>query len=105
MTTYVVTVPGTFTDGIEAGAKTELTRALRPADPHATQLGNTEDLDVLVVNEDNTFTLHMRVEADSRADAEQDARRLADSALREAGLDENSAPLGPVIITGIDSDV
>ncbi|MDH6214019.1 hypothetical protein [Streptomyces pseudovenezuelae] len=105
MTTYVVTVPGTFTDGIEAGAKAELTRALRPADPHATQLGNTEDLDVLAVNEDNTFTLHMRVEADNRADAEQDARHLADSALREAGLDESSAPLGPVVITGIDSDV
>ncbi len=54
MTTYVISVPGTFTDSLAAGRRAELARALRPADPRWTQLGNEEDLDVLSVNEDNT---------------------------------------------------
>ncbi|MFJ9821407.1 hypothetical protein ACIRU3_40400 [Streptomyces sp. NPDC101151] len=105
MTTYVITVPGTFTTGVEADARARLSRALGPADPHTTRMGSTEDLDVLNVNEDNTFTLRLTVEADTGPHAEQEARRLADSALRGAGLDEKAAPLGPAVITGIDSEI
>ncbi|MFJ7149248.1 hypothetical protein ACIQVT_13770 [Streptomyces sp. NPDC100445] len=105
MTTYVISVPGTFTSGIGADARTRLARALRPADPHGTRMGSAEDLDVLSLNEDNTFTLRLTVEADTGPHAEEEARRLADSALRDAGLDEGNAPLGPAIITGIDSEV
>ncbi|MER6037614.1 MULTISPECIES: hypothetical protein [unclassified Streptomyces] len=105
MTTYVITVPGTFTTGVGDEARARLSRALRPADPHTTRMGSTEDLDVLNVNEDNTFTLRLTVEADTGPHAEDEARRLADSALRDAGLDERSAPLGPAFVTGIDSEV
>ncbi|MEV6839277.1 hypothetical protein AB0N17_33025 [Streptomyces sp. NPDC051133] len=105
MTTYVISVPGTFTGGIGADVRTRLARALRPADPHGTRMGSAEDLDALSVNEDNTFTLRLTVEADTGPHAEEEARRLADSALRDAGLDERSAPLGPTVITGIDSEV
>ncbi|MEU7428493.1 hypothetical protein [Streptomyces sp. NPDC040750] len=105
MTTYVISVPGTFTAGAAAETRSRLARALRPADPHETRLGNAEDLDVLSVNDDNTFTLRLTVEADSGPHAEEEARRLADSALRDAGLDDGSTPLGPAVITGIDSDI
>jgi hypothetical protein len=105
MTAYVISVPGTFTDTIGASTRADLTHALRPGDPHRTQLGNEEDLDVLTVNEDNTFTIRLTVEADSGPHAEQDARQLADAALRAAGLDESSAPLGPAVVTGIDSEI
>ncbi|MFG2634614.1 hypothetical protein ACGFX8_11890 [Streptomyces sp. NPDC048362] len=107
MTTYVISVPGTFTAGAAAETRSRLARALRPADPHETRLGNAEDLDVLSVNDDNTFTLRLTVEADSGPHAEEEARRLllGDSALRDAGLDDGSTPLGPAVITGIDSEI
>ncbi|MEU3829170.1 hypothetical protein AB0F36_28225 [Streptomyces sp. NPDC029080] len=105
MTTYVISVPGTFTAGAEPDTRNRLARALRPADPHGTRMGNAEDLDVLSVNEDNTFTLRLTVDADTGPHAEEEARRLADAALRDAGLDERSAPLGPAVITGIDSEI
>jgi hypothetical protein len=105
MTTYVISVPGTFTGTVGARTRADLARALRPADPHRTQLGNEEDLDVLSVNEDDTFTLRLTVEADSGPRAEADARRLADRALHAAGLDDGSVALGPAVITGIDSEV
>ncbi|WP_320782096.1 hypothetical protein [Streptomyces sp. CRN 30] len=105
MTTYVISVPGTFTEGAEDGTRAELARALRPADPHRTQLGDEEDLDVLTVNDDGTFTVRLTVDADSGPEAEGKARRLAESALATAGLDGNRAPLGPAVITGIDSDI
>ncbi|MET8948371.1 hypothetical protein ABZX30_33780 [Streptomyces sp. NPDC004542] len=105
MTTYLITVPGTFTGGIDEDERARLSRALRPADPHTTRTGSTEDLDALTVNDDNTFTIRLSVEADSQAHAEEDARDLADSALRDAGLDPDSAPLGPAAVTGIDSDI
>ncbi|WP_405864999.1 MULTISPECIES: hypothetical protein [unclassified Streptomyces] len=104
MTTYLITVPGTFISGTGADTRAELTRALRPADPHRTQMGSAEDLDVLTVNEDNTFTIRLTIEADSGSGAEQEARRLAESALRDAGLGAAMAPLGPAVITGIDSE-
>ncbi|MGW0208442.1 hypothetical protein ACWDZ8_22445 [Streptomyces sp. NPDC003233] len=105
MTTYVISVPGTFTADIGTDTRTRLARALSPADPHGTRMGSAEGLDVLRVNEDNTFTLRLTVEADTGPHAEQEARRLAGSALQDAGLDERSAPLGPAVITGIDSEV
>ncbi|WP_129311365.1 hypothetical protein [Streptomyces sp. L2] len=105
MTTYVISVPGTFTAGIDADVPGRVSSALRPADPHGTRMGNTQDLDVLTVNEDATFTVRLTVEADTRHDAEEEARRLAGSALREAGLDERTAALGPAVVTGIDSEV
>ncbi|MEU4875981.1 hypothetical protein [Streptomyces sp. NPDC021608] len=105
MTTYVITVPGTFTAGIEDEVRTRLNQALRPADPHRTRMGDAQDLDPLTVNDDDTFTIRMAVEADSVPDAEEDARRLADSALRAAGIDGSAAPLGPAVITGIDSEL
>ncbi|MFG2606309.1 hypothetical protein ACGFT2_22570 [Streptomyces sp. NPDC048514] len=105
MTTFVISVPGTFTTAVAAETRTRLARALRPADPHGTRMGNAEDLDVLSVNEDNTFTLRLTVEADTGPHAEEEARRLADSALRDAGVDEGGAPLGPAVITGIDSEI
>ena len=105
MTTYVISVPGTFTADIGADTRTRLATALRPTDPHGTRMGSAEGLDVLSVNEDNTFTLRLTVEADTGPHAEQEARRLAGSALEDAGLDERSAPLGPAVVTGIDSEV
>ncbi|MFF1546309.1 hypothetical protein [Streptomyces sp. NPDC058291] len=105
MTTYVITVPGTFTAGIGDDERTRLSRALRPADPHHTRMGDAQDLDPLTVNEDDTFTIRLAVEADSVPDAEQDARRFADSALQAAGLDASDAPLGPAVVTGIDSEL
>ncbi|MFC7815707.1 MULTISPECIES: hypothetical protein [unclassified Streptomyces] len=106
MTTYVISVPGTFTGAVQDTAREELARALRPADPHrTTHLGDEEDLDALSVNDDGTFTIRLTVEADTAAHAEGRAREVADSALRAAGLDDGSAPLGPTVVTGIDSDV
>ncbi|WP_306955451.1 hypothetical protein [Streptomyces sp. B4I13] len=105
MTTYVITVPGTFTTTVGDAARTRLGRALRPADPHHTRMGEAQDLDPLTVNEDDTFTIRLAVEADSAMQAEEDARRLADAALHDAGLDDTSAPLGPAVVTGIDSGV
>ncbi|MDX3801110.1 hypothetical protein [Streptomyces sp. AK04-3B] len=105
MTTYVITVPGTFTTTVGDDTRTRLGRALRPSDPHHTRMGDAQDLDPLTVNEDDTFTIRLAVEADSAPHAEEDARRLANSALHDAGLDETSAPLGPAVVTGIDSEV
>jgi hypothetical protein len=105
MTTYVISVPGTFTGAVPDTTKDELARALRPADPHRTHMGDKEDLDALSVNDDGTFTIRLTVEADTAAHAEGRAREVADSALRAAGLDGSSAPLGPSAVTGIDSDV
>ena len=105
MTTYVISVPGTFTGEVQDATTDELARALRPDDPHRTQLGDEEDLDALSLNDDGTFTIRLTVEADTAAHAESRAKEIADSALRTAGLDRGSAPLGPTLVTGIDSDV
>ncbi|MEU0227388.1 hypothetical protein ABZ177_23960 [Streptomyces sp. NPDC006284] len=105
MTTYVISVPGTFTGTVQDGTKDELARALRPDDPHGTHLGDEEDLDALSLNDDGTFTIRLTVEADTTAQAEGRAHEVADAALRAVGLDANSAPLGPSVVTGIDSDV
>ncbi|MFE2266678.1 hypothetical protein [Streptomyces griseosporeus] len=103
MTTYVISVPGTFTGGAGHDVRDELVRALRPADPHRTHLGAEEDIDILTVHDDDTFTVRLTVEADSAPEAERKARRLTESALTAVGLDDGTAPLGPAVVTGIDT--
>jgi hypothetical protein len=105
MTTYVVTVPGTFLEAPSAAARDALVRALRPLDPHGTGFGETEDLDILTVYDGTpAFSLRLEVKADTGPAAEQRARGLASEALLTAGIPPESAPLGEPVITGIDTD-
>ncbi|MFC9931802.1 hypothetical protein [Streptomyces sp. NPDC127190] len=103
MTTYVISVPGTFTGGAAHDVRDELVRALRPADPHRTHMGEREDIDILTVHDDDTFTVRLTVEADSGPEAEGKGRRLTESALNAVGLDDGAALLGPAVVTGIDT--
>ncbi|OKK03825.1 hypothetical protein AMK26_20715 [Streptomyces sp. CB03234] len=103
MTTYVITIPGTFLRELTDDARSVLVRHLRPADPRQTSLGRAEDLDVLTVNDNGTFSVRLEVEADNSRSAEEVARRTATAALREAGYTENEAPTGPAAVTGIDA--
>ncbi|MDT7799248.1 MAG: hypothetical protein QOI78_2681 [Actinomycetota bacterium] len=102
MTTYVVTVPGTFLDAPPDGSKDALVRALRPVDPQGTEFGEAEHLDILTVYEDTpAFSLRLEVEADTKAAAGENARELVAQALHAAGIAAKSAPLGEPVITGI----
>ncbi|MER5949509.1 hypothetical protein ABT127_26005 [Streptomyces sp. NPDC001904] len=103
MTTFVITIPGTFVRTADAQVRAQIERQLREADPHRTELGREEDLDLLTVNDDNTFSIHLEVTADASAQARDRAGELAAQALSAAGFDENDAPLGPSIVTGIDN--
>ncbi|MET9803032.1 hypothetical protein [Streptomyces sp. NPDC006368] len=104
MTTYVITIPGTFLRELDDSARSTLVRHLRPADPRHTSLGRAEDLDVLTVNDNGTFSVRLEVEADDSHGAEEIARRAATAALREAGYTEDEAPTGPAAVTGIDTE-
>lgn len=105
MTTFVVTVPGTFLDAPTAQAREALVRALRPADPQGTDFGEAEDLDILTVyGGTSAFSLRLEVDADTRSAAEDTARQLAASALHAAGYTPRTAPLGEPVITGIDKE-
>ncbi|MFF1837007.1 hypothetical protein ACFVXE_22800 [Streptomyces sp. NPDC058231] len=105
MTTYVITVPGTFVHGITDAARSEVERRLRPQDPQNTDLGETEDLNLLTIQDDgNAFSVRLQVEASDRASAESDAARLVSAALRSSGLSMDDAPLGPAAVTGIDRE-
>ncbi|HEY5835321.1 DUF6204 family protein [Streptomyces sp.] len=105
MTTYVVTVPGTFLDAPTAQAREALVRALRPVDPQGTDFGEAEELGILTVYDGTSaFSLRLEVAADTTAHAEEAARDLAAEALRAAGYTPRSAPLGQPVITGIDAD-
>ncbi|MEU9146657.1 hypothetical protein [Streptomyces sp. NPDC048349] len=99
MTTYVITVPGTFLRDVDDVARTQLARSLAS---HHTDLSETEDVELLTVHEDGTFSVRLEVEAPDRATAEDDAVRLAAGALEELGLSEKDAPLGPPAVTGVD---
>ncbi|MEU6890377.1 hypothetical protein ABZ934_00985 [Streptomyces sp. NPDC046557] len=102
MTVYLVTIPGTLLTELTADARTRLVGALRPADPRGTELGVAEDLDILsFYSGSSAFSLHLEVEASDTASATDKARDLASSALRDAGLDAEAAPLGDPVITGI----
>jgi hypothetical protein len=102
MTTYVITVPGTFLKDVSDGARAELVSRLRPVDPQHTALGESEDLGILRVNDDGTFSIHLEVDAQNRHSAEGEATRLAQDALSGAGLPADAAALGPAVVTGID---
>ncbi|MER5726791.1 hypothetical protein ABT084_00305 [Streptomyces sp. NPDC002138] len=104
MTLYVVTVPGTLLTELTPEARSELLRALRPADPRTTDLGVEEDLDIITFySGSSAFALHLEVEAADTAGGEREALALASAALRSAGLSPESAPLGDPVITGISS--
>ncbi|GGJ77906.1 hypothetical protein GCM10011583_06630 [Streptomyces camponoticapitis] len=104
MTAYVITVPGTFLRTLDADSRAALLRALRPADPQHTALGEAEELDMLTVNEGGTFSVRLEIEADNRRGAEAEAKKVAGAALSEAGFSADEAPLGPAFVTGIDSE-
>ncbi|MEV5982139.1 hypothetical protein [Streptomyces sp. NPDC052114] len=102
MTTFVITVPGTFLTDVTGSMRSALERAL--ASRH-TDVSENEGLDLLTLNEDNTFSIRLEVEAPDRYEAELNATRLLTAALREAGVKEADAPLGPPAVTGIDSSL
>jgi hypothetical protein len=77
---------------------------LRPADPQHTDLGEAQDLDILTVNENGTFSIRLEIEAQDNRSAETDAKTVAGAALRAAGFGEDDAPLGPTAVTGIDGE-
>ncbi|MEW2587197.1 hypothetical protein [Streptomyces virginiae] len=101
MTTYVITVPGTFLSDIDDETRSELTRRLAS---HHTDLSETEDVELLTVHEGGTFSVRLEVEAPDRKTAEGDAVRLLAATLEELGLPEKDAPLGPPAVTGIDGE-
>ncbi|MER7112657.1 hypothetical protein [Streptomyces sp. NPDC000229] len=103
MTTYVITIPGTFLRELTDDARSVLVQRLRPADPRQTSLGRAEELDVLTVHDNGTFSVRLEVEAVDSRSAEEVARSAAATALREAGYSEDEAPTGPAAVTGIDA--
>lgn len=105
MTTYVITVPGTFVHGVTDTDRREVRRRLRPHDPRNTDMGESEELNLLTVQEEgNTFSVRLEVEAPDQAGAEADAVRLVSAALRDSGFTQDDAPLGPPAVTGIDRE-
>jgi hypothetical protein len=104
VTTFVITVPGTFVHGLSDVSRADVERRLRPQDPQNTDLGESEELSLLTVDENNTFSVRLEVEAADRRSAEAEAVRLVSSALRDSGLSEDDAPLGPAAVTGIDRE-
>ncbi|MFF4183716.1 hypothetical protein ACFYZ9_11050 [Streptomyces sp. NPDC001691] len=102
MTTYVVTIPGTLLAERTEERTQTLERALRPADPRGTRLGEAEHLEMLTFySGSSAFSVRLEVEADDTGTAEQEARRTVAAALRTAGYAEDEAPLGDAVITGI----
>ena len=104
MTTYVITVPGTFLREVPDGVRSDIGRRLRPQDPRNTELGENEELSLLSVDEGGMFAARIEVEAADRSSAEAEAVRLVSQALRDSGLAEDEAPLGEAVVTGIDSE-
>ncbi|MES9807756.1 hypothetical protein [Streptomyces cinereoruber] len=102
MTTFVITVPGTFTSGITDSERSALERELSP---QHTDVSESEGLDLLTLNEGGTFSVRLEVEAPDRYEAELDAVRIVWEALGKAGVAQADAPLGPPTVTGIDSDL
>ncbi|MCT4351976.1 hypothetical protein M5362_02345 [Streptomyces sp. Je 1-79] len=102
MTTFVITVPGTFLSDITDSARAALERKL--ASQH-TDVSENEGLNLLTLNEGGTFSIRLEVDAPDRYAAELNATELVSAALEEAGIAEADAPLGPPAVTGIDSDL
>ncbi|MEV6682710.1 hypothetical protein AB0N09_38475 [Streptomyces erythrochromogenes] len=101
MTTYVITVPGTFLKDIDDETCSELTKRLAS---HHTGLSETEDVELLTVHEGGTFSVRLEVDAADRSEAEDAAVRLLVAALDSLGFPEKDAPLGPCAVTGIDGE-
>lgn len=101
MTTYVITVPGTFLTDVSDAARSDLVRRLSS---HHSDLSETEDLNLLTLGDEGTFSVRLEVEAHDRAGAEAEAVRLAAGALEQSGFTEKDAPLGPPAVTGIDGE-
>ncbi|MBM9617334.1 hypothetical protein [Streptomyces zhihengii] len=102
MSTYVITIPGTFLTPPAPDVRAAVERELRPADPRQTSLGRREELRILTVNENDTFTVRLEVEAADSEEAEDRARETVAKALTVAGVPADAAPLGPAVVTGID---
>ncbi|MER5963521.1 hypothetical protein [Streptomyces sp. NPDC002057] len=102
MTTFVITVPGTFISDITTSERATLERKLTS---RHTDISESEDVDLLTLNEDGTFAIRLEVQAADQYEAKLDATRLVSEALREAGVKEADAPLGPPAVTGIDTDL
>ncbi|WP_449487319.1 hypothetical protein [Streptomyces griseorubiginosus] len=103
-TTYVITVPGTFLNEVPDSVCSDVGRRLRPQDPRNTDLGESEELSLLSVEDDGVFAARVEVEAADRSEAEAEAVRLVSRALRDSGLSEGDAALGQAVVTGIDSE-
>ncbi|MEU6391004.1 hypothetical protein, partial [Streptomyces sp. NPDC046939] len=82
MTTFVITIPGTFLREADARARADIAERLRPVDPNQTELGREEDLDLLTVNDDNTFSMRLEVTAGAGGRVEQGRRAIAGRAPR-----------------------
>ncbi|MFC9947517.1 hypothetical protein [Streptomyces pratensis] len=102
MTTFVITVPGTFVTDVTDASRAALERRL--ATQH-TDLSESEGLDLLTLNDGGTFSVRLEVEATDRYEAELGAVGLVSTALRETGFAEEDALLGAPAVTGIDSDL
>ncbi|MFE9566788.1 hypothetical protein ACFYM0_37485 [Streptomyces sp. NPDC006487] len=100
MTSFVITVPGTFVSDVADSVRSVVERKL--ASRH-TEVSENEGLRLLTLHDDGTFSIRLEVEAPDKYEAELDAMRIVTEALKEAGLSESDAPLGPPAVTGIDS--
>ncbi|MFG2596325.1 hypothetical protein [Streptomyces sp. NPDC048462] len=102
MTTFVITVPGTFVTELPDASLATLKEKL--AKRH-TDVSRSEGLDLLTLNDDGTFSIRLEVDATDRYEAELEAARLVSTALRDAGVAAQDAPIGTPVVTGIDSDL
>ncbi|KPC81122.1 MULTISPECIES: hypothetical protein [Streptomyces] len=102
MTTFVITVPGTFVVSVTESLRASLKRKL--AAQH-TDLSKSEGLDLLTLNDDNTFSVRLEVNAADRYEAELSALGLMSKALRETGFAQKDALLGTPAVTGVDSPI
>ncbi|MFD6417624.1 hypothetical protein [Streptomyces sp. NPDC060194] len=102
MTTFVITVPGTFTSGISDSSRAELERRLGALH---TDISREQGLDLLTLNDDDTFSVRLEVDAADRYEAELDAVGFVATALQETGFSDQDALLGNPAVTGIDSDL
>jgi hypothetical protein len=104
VTTYVITVPGTFLREVPDSVCSDIERRLRPQDPRNTGLGESEELSLLTVDEGGMFSARVEVEASDQSGAEAEAVRLVSRALHDSGFTQEDASLGAAIVTGIDRE-
>ncbi|MEU1482824.1 hypothetical protein [Streptomyces sp. NPDC005752] len=102
MTTFVITVPGTFVVDVTENSCASLKHKLGA---QRTGLSESEGLDLLTLNNNGTFSVRLEVDAADRYEAELDALGFVSTALQETGFAEKDALLGTPAVTGIDSDI